>query len=70
MVQTTSATSEECAAASEELSNLAARMHDLLSSYNLGTGSGISSAKAMDYAAPAANDNEQIISLGDSFGKY
>ncbi|EOS31545.1 hypothetical protein C807_01411 [Lachnospiraceae bacterium 28-4] len=70
VVQTTSATSEECAAASEELSNLAARMHDLLSSYNLGTGSGISSAKAMDYAAPAANDNEQIISLGDSFGKY
>lgn len=70
VVQTTSATSEECAAASEELSNLAARMHDLLSSYNLGTGSGISSAKGMDYAAPAANDNEQIISLGDSFGKY
>ena len=67
VVQTTSATSEECAAASEELSNLAARMHDLLSSYNLGDGTSVSVRKNVNYA-PA--DNEQIISLGDEFGKY
>lgn len=70
VVQTTSATSEECAAASEELSNLAARMHDLLSSYNLGNSSGISPARGRDYSFSAADDNEQIISLGDGFGKY
>lgn len=70
VVQTTSATSEECAAASEELSNLAARMHDLLSSYNLGNGSGVSSMKSIDMDYSASNDNEQIISLGDGFGKY
>ena len=67
VVQTTSATSEECAAASEELSNLAARMHELLSSYNLGTGSTVSPIKSVSYPA---DDNEQIISLGDEFGKY
>ena len=38
VVQTNSATSEQCAAASEELSNQATRMRDLLSIYNLGTG--------------------------------
>ena len=67
MVQTTSATSEECAAASEELSNLAARMHELLSSYNLGTASTVSPIKSVSYPS---DDNEQIISLGDEFGKY
>ena len=35
VVQTNSATSEECAAASEELSNQAIRMRDLLSIYTL-----------------------------------
>ena len=67
VVQTTSATSEECAAASEELSNLAARMHKLLSSYNLGTASTVSPIKSVSYPS---DDNEQIISLGDEFGKY
>ena len=67
VVQTTSATSEECAAASEELSNLAARMHELLSSYNLGTASTVSPIKSVSYPS---DDNEQIISLGDEFGKY
>ncbi len=67
VVQTTSATSEECAAASEELSNLAARMHELLSSYNLGTASTVSPIKSVSYPS---DDNEQIISLGDEYGKY
>lgn len=73
VVQTNSATSEECAAASEELSNQATRMRDLLSIYNLGgTGNvsgGIDNA-SFSASAPKANMNEQIISLGDGFGKY
>lgn len=39
VVQTNSATSEECAAASEELSNQASRMRELLSVYNLSSAS-------------------------------
>ncbi len=71
VVQTNSATSEQCAAASEELSNQATRMRDLLSIYNLGSSSpsaGIDSG--MSYSSSKANANEQIISLGDGFGKY
>jgi len=71
VVQTNSATSEECAAASVELSNQASRMRDLISVYKLGDDNGM-------YAAPSqkasrrysSSDNEQIISLGDGFGKY
>lgn len=71
VVQTNSATSEECAAASEELSNQASRMREMLSIYRLGN-EGASSAPSYkgssSYASPAAN--EQVISLGDGFGKY
>ena len=75
VVQTNSATSEQCAAASEELSNQATRMRDLLSIYNLGSSSGISASSSMDsssYSSSSSksNPNEQIISLGDGFGKY
>ncbi len=66
VVQTNSATSEQCAAASEELSNQASRMRDMLSVYNLGS-NGASSSGA-SYSSSSAN--EQIISLGDGFGKY
>jgi methyl-accepting chemotaxis protein len=69
VVQTNSATSEECAAASEELSNQASRMREMLSIYNLGAGTGSSSYKS-SYNNSASNANEQIISLGDDFGKY
>ena len=69
VVQTNSATSEQCAAASEELSNQASRMRDMLSIYNLGSGSG-SSYKGGYYQSSAPASNEQIISLGDDFGKY
>lgn len=72
VVQTNSATSEQCAAASEELSNQASRMRELLSVYNLGGGKKSSSFKS-DSAVNAGanvNANEQIISLGDGFDKY
>ena len=68
VVQTNSATSEECAAASEELSNQANRMLDLLSVFRLGATNvrPTSTAKARE----SRYSNESIISLGDGFGKY
>lgn len=74
VVQTNSATSEECAAASEELSGQATHMRDMLSIYNLGD-----AAKQVQIAVTENNQNkyesknnpnEQIISLGEGFGKY
>ena len=73
VVQTNSATSQECAAASMELSGQATRMRELLSIYNVGNGSERPLlGKDMDYQmSPSVdNTNEQIISLGDEFGKY
>lgn len=70
VVQTNSATSQQCAAASEELSNQASKMRDMLSIYNLGSGSGRHDSSFR--SAPAIDDevNEPIISLEDDFGKY
>ena len=68
VVQTNSATSEECAAASEELSNQASRMREMLSIYNLGNGHSSSGKSSSGYSSSSAN--EQVISLGDGFGKY
>ena len=74
VVQTNSATSEECAAASEELSNQANRMRDLLSIYKLAHGMAAGMNPAQEHTESAISDegnvNEQIISLGDGFGKY
>ena len=114
VVQTNSATSEESAAASEELSNQASRMRELLSAYNLGngqssslknnysssytppvvgpsymsgsgaadsyeSGSGSSGSYDSGYssyesgsrtASDVSSANEQVISLGEGFGKY
>ncbi len=71
VVQTNSATSEECAAASEELSNQAGRMKELLSIYNLGSASySAGSSVAQDIPESNVSRNEQVISLGDGFGKY
>ncbi len=72
VVQNNSATSEECASASEELSNQASRMREMLSIYNLGSGSSSSSFQSGSgfSSAAASNANEQVISLGDDFGKY
>lgn len=71
VVQTNSATSEECASASEELSNQASRMREMLSIYNLGSGSsGSSSYRSSSSSSSSSNANEQVISLGEPFGKY
>lgn len=71
VVQTNSATSEECAAASVELSNQASRMRDLISVYKLGDNNGMYMETASSTGRRyAPSDNEQIISLGDGFGKY
>ena len=70
VVQTNSATSEECAAASVELSNQASRMRDLISVYNLGDDSNMYAAPQSSGRRYSASNNEQIISLGDGFGKY
>ena len=78
VVQTNSATSQQCAAASEELSNQASRMREMLSIYNLGSGSGMNMGMSSSYQSggsyssysSASNANEQVISLGDDFGKY
>ena len=69
VVQTNSATSQECAAASEELSNQASRMREMLSIYNLGTGSMETSHKNI-VSSVSESANEPIISLEDDFGKY
>ena len=74
VVQNNSATSEECAAASVELSNQANRMRDMLSIFNLGNTSGpaldvMPENGGIEYQEPE-NPNEQIISLGEGFGKY
>lgn len=73
VVQTNSSTSEECAAASVELSNQAGRVREMLSVFRLG-GQGsmemdMSPAVGRRYV-PASDRNEQIISLKDGFGKY
>lgn len=73
VVQTNSATSQQCAAASAELSSQANRMKELLSVYNLGSKSEMS--VSYDYAPAASyqsnqDRNEQIISLSDGLGKY
>lgn len=67
VVQTNSATSEQCAAASEELSNQASRMREMLSIYNLGSGS---SAGGSSYSGSGSINSEQVISFDDGFGKY
>lgn len=71
VVQTNSATSEECAAASMELSNQAGKVKELLSIYKLHSNSSMSMEDSMERRYDSASDrNEQIISLKDGFGKY
>ncbi|MBQ8519066.1 MAG: methyl-accepting chemotaxis protein [Agathobacter sp.] len=73
VVQTNSATSEECAAASEELSNQAVRMRDLLSIYKLNESAVVSRYHELEEeanTASAVDANEPVISLGEGFGKY
>ena len=67
VVQTNSATSEECAAASLELANQAGRVREMVSVYKLG-GDTQMGTSSYQYSAP--DKNEQIISLTGNFGKY
>ena len=69
VVQNNSATSEECAAASIELSNQATRMQELLRTYNLGDDAGDTFqdfTKEMD----TYSGEEPYINLDEGFGKY
>lgn len=63
VVQSNSATSEQCAAASEELSNQAMRLRELIAKFKL------RAAETTYYKVDAFENNENIISLGE-FGKY
>ena len=63
VVQSNSATSEQCAAASEELSNQAMRLRELIAKFKL------REAETTYYQSEALESNESIISLG-GFGKY
>ncbi len=71
VVQTNAATSEQCAAASEELSNQAVTLKELIAQYKLVN---LSRGSQSMYASPSADysdgDNEQIISLDGDFSKY
>ncbi len=71
VVQTNSATSEECAAASAELSSLAGQLQNAVSKYKLLAGKGRKSDfDSKSYDDGAYVDNESIISLDSDFGKY
>ncbi len=70
VVQNNSATSQECAAASVELSGQAGRMRELLSVYRLGSRGDAMAEESRAAYRGSAGRNEQIISLNDGFGKY
>ena len=71
VVQNNSATSQQCAAASVELSGQASRMRDLISVYKLGDNNDSYVDEAISISSHSVSgDNEQIISLGEGFGKY
>jgi len=81
VVQTNSSTSEQCAAASQELSAQAIRLLEMIGYYKLkgdddnNSGSGYYSAAAparKPEAAPAYIEEKPVpmISLDDGFGKY
>lgn len=71
VVQTNSATSEQCAAASAELSSLAGQLQNAVGKYKLLAGKGRNSDfDSMSSDSGDYVDNESIISLDSDFGKY
>lgn len=74
VVQTNSATSEECAAASAELSSLAGQLQHAVAKYRLLSGRAHRTAyddeNSVDSEEDMYHDNESIISLDGDFGKY
>lgn len=69
VVQSNSATSEQCAAASEELSNQAHRLRELIANFKLQSYNQ-PYYREDSFMKEEKIDNESIISLGGSFGKY
>ena len=69
VVQSNSATSEQCAAASEELSNQAHRLRELISKFKLQS-LNQPYYRESSFMVEEPVDNESIISLGSGFGKY
>ena len=74
VVQTNSATSEQCAAASAELSSLAGQLQHAVAKYKLLSGrvyrTEFDEENHMEGEEEAYRDNESIISLDGDFGKY
>ncbi len=73
VVQTNSATSQECAAASEELSSQASIMHQLMSEFNLGRNAGFGSPFQKSSAPAWEQESEEPLSGGadrNPFSKY
>lgn len=69
VVQSNSATSEQCAAASEELSNQAHRLRELIANFKLQSYNQ-PYYREDSFMKEEKIDNESIISLGNGFGKY
>lgn len=69
VVQSNSATSEQCAAASEELSNQAHRLRELIANFKLQSYNQ-PYYREDSFMKDEKIDNESIISLGSGFGKY
>ena len=69
VVQSNSATSEQCAAASEELSNQAHRLRELIANFKLQSYNQ-PYYRETSFLEEEKMDNESIISLGRGFGKY
>ena len=71
VVQTNSATSEECAAAAQEMAEQSGLVRELLSVYTLNDAEAMQGTKVGGYAGYSkAGRNEEIISLKGNFGKY
>ncbi len=74
VVQTNSATSEQCAAASAELSSLAGQLQHAVAKYKLLSGrvyrTEFDEDNGMNGEEDRYRDNESIISLDGDFGKY
>ncbi len=74
VVQTNSATSEECAAASAELSSLAGQLQHAVAKYKLLSGrvyrNEFNEDNTVESEDDGYRDNESIISLDGDFGKY
>ncbi len=69
VVQSNSATSEQCAAASEELSNQAMRLRELINRFKLKDYEQ-TYYQTESFSKKTKVSNESIISLGNGFGKY